>query len=284
MTAPCPGCHTPGAASVPQEAVGHQLVAEARLTLGALAWAVEEGDTDTVDDARYEVAGLASALTDGLERALADLDSATNARWQAEEHAARADILADLLADIREHAARYGRRSAPWEYIYARTGEVSDVIERARDRARRYRDATHPNETIALRSALDSARATIARLNARAQVAEAALHELTTTTGKGKAHRVAREVWQRCGESHGLVCPTTGRARDLAARLEDELARLREGVAMLADELHSHGEAISGSEDRWYRGNGCAERDAAGRMRALLADTGAPCRPIEGAE
>lgn len=143
-------------------------------------------------------------------------------------------------------------------------------------------------EREALTADLAEARATIARLRDGKIAAEAALHELTTTTGRGKAHRVAREVWQRCEESHGLVCPTTGRARDLAARLEDELARLREGVAMLvamlADELHSHGEAISGSEDRWYRGNGCAERDAAGRMRALLADTDAPCRPIEGAE
>jgi hypothetical protein len=46
----------------------------------------------------------------------------------------------------------------------------------------------------------------------------------------------AREVWERCQESHGLACATTGRARDFAARVEAENARLREGIeSMMRD-------------------------------------------------
>ena len=84
---------------------------------------------------------------------------------------------------------------------------------------------------------LADARETIARLNARAQVAEAAIAELTGT-GKGKAKRVAREIWTRCEESHGLACGTTRRARDFAARVEAENARLSEGVERLSSKIY----------------------------------------------
>lgn len=84
---------------------------------------------------------------------------------------------------------------------------------------------------------LADARETIARLNARAQVAEAAIAELTGT-GKGKAKRVAREIWTRCEESHGLACGTTRRARDFAARVEAENALLSEGVERLSSKIY----------------------------------------------
>ncbi len=101
--------------------------------------------------------------------------------------------------------------------LVALADRLSDKVDRLtaeRDRAR---------------ADLAEARATIARLNARAQVAEAAIAELTGT-GKGKAKRVAREIWTRCEESHGLACGTTRRARGTAATLEAENARLTEAL------------------------------------------------------
>ena len=97
-------------------------------------------------------------------------------------------------------------------------------------------------EREALRAALAEARTTIANLNRRAQVAEAALHELTTGTGGGKAKRVAREVWERCQESHGLVCATTGRARA-------EVDRMREG----ADETPNEPGVWASPAQMWAR-------------------------------
>ncbi len=120
-------------------------------------------------------------------------------------------------------------------------------------------------EREALTTDLAEARATISRLNARAQVAEAAIAELTGT-GKGKGRKVAREVWTRCEESHGQACRTTGQARAWAVALEAENARLREGIERLVSDLD----------------NPLRERDSAAPqdmpevaedLRALLADT-----------
>ena len=115
-------------------------------------------------------------------------------------------------------------------------------------------------EREALRADLAEARATNANLNRRAQVAEAALHELTGT-GNGKTPRVAREVWERCQESHGLACATTGRARDFAARVEAENARLREGIESMMRDV--------GKAQPAHVTPGIV----AVRLKALLADT-----------
>ncbi len=120
-------------------------------------------------------------------------------------------------------------------------------------------------EREALTTELAEARATIARLNARAQVAEAAIAELTGT-GKGKAKRVAREVWTRCEDSHGQACRTTQQARDLAAALEAENARLREGIERLASMLDTPAHRRPPKAPRFLN-------EAADDLRALLADT-----------
>ena len=75
----------------------------------------------------------------------------------------------------------------------------------------------------------DEARATNDRLNRRVQIAEAAVHELTTGTGNGKARPVAAEMWARCQETHERHCPR-------AERAEAALADLRARVAPLARE------------------------------------------------
>ena len=77
--------------------------------------------------------------------------------------------------------------------------------------------------------ALAEARATNDRLNRRVQIAEAAVHELTTGTGNGKARPVAAEMWARCQETHERHCPR-------AERAEAALADLRARDAPLARE------------------------------------------------
>lgn len=79
-------------------------------------------------------------------------------------------------------------------------------------------------------AALAEARATNDRLNRRVQIAEAAVHELTTGTGNGKARPVAAEMWARCQETHERHCPR-------AERAEAALADLRARVKALADEM-----------------------------------------------
>ena len=65
----------------------------------------------------------------------------------------------------------------------------------------------------------DEARATNDRLNRRVQIAEAAVHELTTGTGNGKARPVAAEMWARCQETHERHCPRAERAEAALADL-----------------------------------------------------------------
>lgn len=64
-------------------------------------------------------------------------------------------------------------------------------------------------------------RETVARLNRRAQIVEAAVNELATGTGKGKSRPVAAEMWARCQTTHERGCP-----RALAA--ESALRQVRE--------------------------------------------------------
>ena len=78
----------------------------------------------------------------------------------------------------------------------------------------------------------DEARATNDRLNRRVQIAEAAVHELTTGTGNGKARPVAAEMWARCQETHERHCPR-------AERAEAALVDLRGRVRALAEHWSS---------------------------------------------
>ena len=92
----------------------------------------------------------------------------------------------------------------------------------------------------ALIAALREARETIARLNRRAQVAEAAIADLTREPVGWRKHRaVAAEVWERCEESHGLACRTTREARD-------EVERLRVRAAAVAAAIDPH-DAVRGA-------------------------------------
>jgi len=76
----------------------------------------------------------------------------------------------------------------------------------------------------ALVAALWEARETNARLNRRAQIAEAAIADLTREPVGGRKHRaVAAEVWERCEESHGLACRTTREAWAEVRRLRGRL-------------------------------------------------------------
>ena len=75
-------------------------------------------------------------------------------------------------------------------------------------------------------------RETVARLNRRSQVAEAAIADLTREPIGGRKHKpVAAEVWTRCEESHGRGCRTTREAREEAERLRAEVERLRSEMA-----------------------------------------------------
>ena len=75
-------------------------------------------------------------------------------------------------------------------------------------------------------------RETVARLNRRSQVAEAAIADITREPIGGRKHKpVAAEVWTRCEESHGRGCRTTREAREEAERLRAEVERLRSEMA-----------------------------------------------------
>ena len=104
----------------------------------------------------------------------------------------------------------------------------------------------------------DWARATNDRLNRRVQIAEAAVHELTTGTGHGKARPVAAEMWARCQETHERHCPR-------AERAEAALERVR----ALADAWDRDAAAACDGADH----SGCPDCDGtvyAADLRALL--------------
>lgn len=67
---------------------------------------------------------------------------------------------------------------------------------------------THETEGAGrgLSEEIERLRETNARLNRRAQIAEAAINELANGTGGGKAKAVAREIWTRCEATHERHC------------------------------------------------------------------------------
>ena len=81
----------------------------------------------------------------------------------------------------------------------------------------------------------DEARATNERLNRRVQTAEAAIHELTTGTGKGKARPVAAEMWARCQETHERHCRRAERAEAALAAEKAQHDALRARVKALVE-------------------------------------------------
>jgi hypothetical protein len=142
----------------------------------------------------YGVARCASTLADDRLvqlRNLYDLVDAERAVAEAERDQLRETLVA--RAETAEAmAGRLGERVA-----YYRDSEVPSLRSNADGWAAR---------AEAAESERDQLRHTVTRLNRRAQIAEAAIHELTHGTGQGKARAVAAEMWERCQSAHEQGC------------------------------------------------------------------------------
>jgi hypothetical protein len=122
--------------------------------------------------------------------------------------------LADLdVIEARAEMATEGPWEVPWPPKTLTTVSALQAEDAAFIAAAR-------TDVPVLVAALRQAWATNAALNRRAQIAEAALNDLTREPVGGRKHRpVAAEVWQRCVESHGAACPAMAEERAYRARL-----------------------------------------------------------------
>jgi hypothetical protein len=122
--------------------------------------------------------------------------------------------LAELdVIEVRAEMATEGPWEVPWPPKTLTTVSALQAEDAAFIAAAR-------TDVPVLVAALRQAWATNAALNRRAQIAEAALNDLTREPVGGRKHRpVAAEVWQRCVESHGARCPAMAEERAYRARL-----------------------------------------------------------------
>jgi len=183
-------------------------------------------------DLRYGGAEKAEYIADAVRRALEEAEPGDHPDSEGDNvpSLAPALTLAELDAiEARAAAATEG----PWRVdASGDVGEKDYIVDAARwrnfvntvsfgeDRASAEFVAAARTDVPVLVAALREAWATNAGLNRRAQIAEAALNDLTREPVGGRKHRpVAAEVWQRCVESHGAACPAMAEERAYRARL-----------------------------------------------------------------